>query len=471
MTSRCRRRLAAAAVAPGLVVLAAGAASAHPLGNFTINAYSGLVVQSHQLAVDYVVDMAEIPAYQERAAVTAEGPSGYASMTCLRYAGGLRAIAGGQALHLTLDQSSVRFPPGAAGLSTLRLECAFVAVIGDARSLTWADVNFAGHVGWHEVTATGDRVTVTSSTVPRTSVSRRLTDYPRDLLRSPLSQRTASVSWRPGGPAYVASADSAAPSAAVPLAPDTSSRWYARLLSRHSPSAAFALFAVLASIALGSVHALSPGHGKTVMAAYLVGNRGSVRDAIRLGLTVAATHTAGVLCLALGISTATTWAPDRLYPWLTAASGLLIFATGATLLRSQLRRKAHDHDHAHDHAHDHGHPHEHPHPHAPSRRGIMALGFAGGLVPSPAAVLVLLGAFALHRVWLGVVLVLAYGVGMAGMLVTVGLVVARLAKRARRLPTPRLPASLRRPASAAAVSSFAVMAAGLVVIGRSAISL
>jgi len=467
MTPRWRRRLAAAAVAPGLVLLAAGAASAHPLGNFTINAYSGLVVQAHQLAVDYVVDMAEIPAYQERAAVTADGETGYASNACLRYAGGLQATANGRPLRLSLDHSSVRFPPGAAGLSTLRLECAFVAPIGDARSLTWSETNFAGHVGWHEVTASGDRVTLTSSTVPRTSVSRRLTAYPRDLLRSPLSQRTASVSWRPGGPAYVASADSAAPSAAVPLAPDTSSRWYARLLSRHSPSAAFALFAVLASIALGSVHALSPGHGKTVMAAYLVGNRGSVRDAIRLGLTVAVTHTAGVLCLALGISTATTWAPDRLYPWLTAASGLLIFATGATLLRSQLRRKTHDHDHAHDH----GHPHEHPHPQAPSRRGIMALGFAGGLVPSPAAVLVLLGAFALHRAWLGVVLVLAYGVGMAGMLVTVGLVVARLAKRARRLPTLRLPASLRRPASAAAVSSFAVMAAGLVVIGRSAISL
>jgi nickel/cobalt transporter (NicO) family protein len=448
---RWRWRIALLAIVPALALAPSTAASAHPLGNFTINVYAGLVVQPHRLQVDYVVDMAEIPTVQERSTMDRNGDgrvdaaeaSAYAASACERYSRSVTLRVGSTTPALTSQHSDVTFPPGAAGLSTLRLTCAWTAGIGAAHTLRWSDGNFASRVGWHEVSAVGDRTTLTSTDAPRTSISRRLTSYPKDLLSSPLSQHTAAIGWRDGGSAYTGAASGRA-TAATPLASDAASRWYTGLLTHHSVTVGFLLLAVLAATLLGSLHALSPGHGKTVMAAYLIGTRGSTRDAVRLGLTMTVTHTAGVLALGLTITAATAWAPERLYPWLSLASGLLIFGTGAGLLRRRRRSTEAPDGHDHPHPHDHAHPHRHDVDTRPSRTSIAALGFAGGMVPSPSAVVVLLGALALHQAWLGVVLVVAYGIGMALMLMTVGTVIARLARNTHRLPHLRLPRVLRR---------------------------
>jgi len=192
--------------------------------------------------------------------------------------------------------------------------------------------------------------------------------------------------------------------------------------------AGFALVALVVAVGLGAAHALAPGHGKTVMAAYLVGLRGSLRQAATIGATVTLTHTAGVLLLGLVLSTTRAVASERVYPWLGLGSGLLLTGVGVGLLLRARPGRRH-HAHAHDH-HGHGEP-------PLGRRGLVALGLAGGLVPSPSAVVVLLAGIALGRAWFGLALVLAYGLGMAATLTGIGLLLARLRARIdRRLQVP-----------------------------------
>ena len=172
---------------------------AHPLGNFTVSTYSGLRVGPDRLEIDYVLDMAEIPTFQARQAVdtdhngtiTATEAAAWRDRECPRLARGLRATADGRALTLTVTGSALSFPKGAAGLETLRLECALTAplpaVRDTGRSLTYADNTQQGRVGWHEITAVGDRTALDTTDVPAISASARLTTYPKDQLSSPLT--------------------------------------------------------------------------------------------------------------------------------------------------------------------------------------------------------------------------------------------------------------------------------------------
>jgi ABC-type nickel/cobalt efflux system permease component RcnA len=229
--------------------------------------------------------------------------------------------------------------------------------------------------------------------------------------------------------------------------------------------------ALLLAVLLGAGHALLPGHGKTMMAAYLAGRRGRPRDALTVGATVTVTHTAGVLLLGLAVSLSSTLAGDQVLRWLGVVSGALVAVIGAAMLRGALRTRRtdafaahlpeparaagvpalagagagiaapvhhdHDHDDHHDHGHDHGHGHGHSH--GPGRGGLLGMGIAGGLVPSPSALVVLLASVALGRTVFGVVLVFAYGLGMAGTLTAVGLTLVRVRDRlARRLADPAL---------------------------------
>jgi ABC-type nickel/cobalt efflux system permease component RcnA len=220
---------------------------------------------------------------------------------------------------------------------------------------------------------------------------------------------------------------------------DQATQAFTSFVGRHRFSATFALVALALSMLLGAVHALAPGHGKTVMAAYLVGQRGSFRQAAVIALTVTLTHTAGVLALGLAISASLVVAPERLYPWLGLASGVMLAAIGLGVLARSTRlrrRRAAPHDAGHASAHPHPHPgelHTHggrPHRHGPLGEGqpvtwgsLLAMGFVGGFLPSPSAVVVLLGAIALGRAWFGAVLVVAYGAGMAATLTGAGLLV------------------------------------------------
>ena len=175
----------------------------------------------------------------------------------------------------------------------------------------------------------------------------------------------------------------------------------------------------------GAAHALTPGHGKALVAAYLVGTRGTPRHAFMLGGTVTLAHTAGVFGIGIvTLALSQFILPEQLYPWLTLASGLLVVAVGASVLRSRLRSRGHHHQHDHHH-HDHGGHHHHHHHHEDdglTSKGILGVGVAAGLLPCPSALVVLLSAIALHRVGLGLALIVAFSVGLAATITAIGLV-------------------------------------------------
>ena len=442
------------------VLLPTGAASAHPLGNFTVNTAIGLRVQPDQVLIDLVVDMAEIPTVQARRGIDSDGDgkvtdgegAAYAARTCPETAAKVDLAVDGRRVPLRSTAADVSFPPGTAGLPTLRLTCALVAETGELRGereIGLTSAAFTDRVGWREITAVGDRTTLVASNVAEASTSGRLTAYPDDLLSSPPDQRQATVRARPGGPAAPA-VPGAVPGARVaePRGLDAATRSFTNLVARQQLTLGFGILALGMAVGLGAIHAFAPGHGKTVMAAYLVGERGSLRQAAVIGLTVTVTHTAGVLLLGVVLSASTSLAPETIYPWLGLASGLMLAGIGAGLLlralgrRPQLIPAGHghsqghshdhpdDHDHADDHADDHTQAHTHGHTHGHDHgtvewRSLVPLGLAGGLVPSPSAIVVLLGAIALGRAWFGVALVIAYGVGMAVTLTGAGLLLVR----------------------------------------------
>jgi ABC-type nickel/cobalt efflux system permease component RcnA len=208
------------------------------------------------------------------------------------------------------------------------------------------------------------------------------------------------------------------------------------------------LAALAVAVGLGALHALEPGHGKTMVAAYLVGSRGTAWHAMVLGLIVTATHTAGVYILGAFTLFASRYVvPERLYPWLGVISGLIIAVLGFSLLLRRYAGLGHAHAHAHGHSHAHAyghahhhtpghgeedghahshhshqhHPHPHPVPSTVSLRALLALGVTGGIVPCPAALVVLLSAVSLHRVGFGLLLIVAFSFGLAAVLIAIGL--------------------------------------------------
>ncbi len=480
-------------LACGIAVLAtgvlAGPASAHPLGNFTTNRYSGVTVGPGRGTVDYVLDLAEIPTFQQRATVDTNGDGRYddaelraaAAPRCSELQRGLQLVIGDRAIPLVQRSALMRTLPG-QGLVTLRVECRFDWSGADrSAALHYRDTNFAGRVGWRELIAVGDQTTLHSSNVPTTSLSKHLTNYPKNQLRSPLDAQAISLHYQPGG--------AAAPQ--IRSNPLTSryeglTGWFTHSVESKRLTLGLAMLAVAAALILGAFHALFPGHGKTVMAAYMVGQRGSTRQGFMLGLTVAITHTIGVLVLGIVLTATQTFAPESVYPYLGVFSGILFGALGVTLLVRAVRQRktlfAHGHSHGgHTHSHDHhahehaAHEHEHHgHEHdytvnedavAPLRtRSLVALGFAGGLVPTPSAVIVLLGATAIGRAWFGVMLVVFYGVGMSATLIAAGLA---LGWARRRFSLERASQrALRIAASLPIVTGIVVTGGGLLLIGR-----
>ena len=437
---------------------------AHPLGNFTVNQYAGLQVSTVGVDIDHVVDMAELPAFQVRDAVTAS-PETWASTACTTVASASSVSVGGAAVPVAVTRSSVAFQPGQGGLATLRLECGLraAATISGETEVTYRLSAYDDRIGWREVDAIGSGTTLVSSTVPAQSVSARLTAYPSD---QALDVRTARLVVRPGGPvAGPAGVGGAAATRGV----DQLTAAFTSFVGRPDLTLGLGLIAILLALVLGGAHAFAPGHGKTVLAAYLVSERGSLRHALVVAGTVTATHTAGVLVLGVVLTTSLTFAPDQLYAWLGVLSGLLLAGVGAAMLRRARRTASlaadhhhHHHDHPHDHDHDHSHNHgdghhHHHHHHGPLRlRSLVTMGFAGGLAPSPSAVVVLLGAVALGRTWFGVLLVLGYGIGMAAALMLIGVALARWRGVLERKVAGRTGSWLRRavPVATAALVLF-----------------
>jgi nickel/cobalt exporter len=451
-----KRALVLGVATVALTLGPAVAASAHPLGNFTVNHYDGLTISSTHIDDRAIVDAAEIPTAQAKPSIDtnadgALGPaerSAYAARSCAAVAAAVRIDVSGRALTWRVQSSAYVLRPGAAGLSTGRLTCqltAPVALSDGARVVHVADGYRADRVGWHEITATADGVHLQRSPVPARSVSDELLHYPNDLLSSPLDVRSATIDVRPGTGLSTFATGLAKVPGAGPVARivERINSLFANLAGARHLTLGVGLLAVLVSMLLGASHAALPGHGKTVMAAYLAGKRGSVRDAVVVGATVTVTHTAGVLLLGLALTVSSSLAGDAVERDLGVVSGLLVAAVGVGLLVSAVRRARgsaaddHGHQHGHDHGHDHAHGHAHDHshdgenaePHRQRRAGLVGMGIAGGLVPSPSALVVLLGAVALGRTLFGALLVVTYGLGMAATLTAAGLLLVRLSSR------------------------------------------
>ena len=449
-----RRLLAVLVAGVAIALLPAAAASAHPLGNFTVNTADRVTVVAGGVDVLHVVDLAEIPTVQLRGKVSgAGGLTPYASSECARVAPLLDLSVDGRQAALTLQSSSGEVRPGAAGLTTTRLECRLASASHPSSSIAYVDGAVTDRVGWKEVTMTSRCGSLSGSDVPAASPSKLLTAYPADLLTSPLDIRHGTAQVHAGTCSAAASVSTSVVSRALPRGVGGVTAFFTDFLGRRHLSLGFAVVSVLASIAFGVVHALAPGHGKTVMAAYLVGQRGTRRQALQLGSIVTFTHTASVLLLGALLTLGTLAAPERVVPLTEILSGLLLAGLGIYLLVLAVRRiraarvtDSHGHDHSHDHdPHDHQ-PHDHEmapeaagmhshgcgpaHSHAVPDgplgwRTLAGMGVAGGLVPSPSALVVLLGATALGRAWFGVVLVVCYGLGMAVTLTAAGLLLLR----------------------------------------------
>lgn len=395
-----------------LAALALPAASlAHPLGNFTVNRYSEIVLSGDRVYVRYALDLAEIPTVQEGAAVQAEGFEGTVAERLVLELGGRR-------VPLVPVEHAVEARPGAGGLDTLRFDAVFAAPAGvDGGTLVFQDLNFERRLGWKEVivTASGGARLV-SSDVLTTSVSAALRSYPDDLLSSPLQVSSARIAYEPGdGPGTT-------PAIGAERAEPAHGGGFESLVSRDDLGVGVILVSLLVAAFWGAAHALTPGHGKAIVAGYLVGTRGRPRDAFLLGLIVTATHTAGVFALGfVTLALSQFVVPERLYPWLTVASGLLVVVVGASVLAARVRvRNMHGNHHdGHDHNHDHDH----------GRGGLVGVGVAAGLLPCPSALVVLLGAIALHRVGFGLALIVAFSLGLAATITAIGLL-AVLARRA-----------------------------------------
>jgi nickel/cobalt transporter (NicO) family protein len=447
------------------VLTAPATAIAHPLGNFTVNRYAGIELTPGELRIDYVLDMAEIPTVQVRpevdtdanGTITDRERAAWAARTVPELLANLTLTVDGRAVPLDIVSSSMRLRPGQGGLDTLRLEATFAGPVASSGELVFADANFADRIGWSEVTAAGTGGTaVARSSVPARSVSNALLSYPLDLLASPLDVHEAALSFRPGTGAPTAAATGGVEASAS--RPEVTGGAFAGLVGRTGP---FMLVALLLAFGFGALHALGPGHGKTLMAAYLVGAGGRARHAIAVGGSVAVMHTASVLALGFVVLMVTeVFAPERVYPWLGLVSGVIAFALGASLLVVRLgswggRQGRPDHHHSNA---DGAAGHEHARPSsAPievlSRRSVTALAVAGGMLPSPTALVVLLAAVALDRIAYGLALIGSFSLGLATALVVVGLV----ALRARDVVAGRMSGRTARLVPVLSAASIALL--------------
>jgi nickel/cobalt exporter len=487
-------------------------ASAHPMGNFSVNHYSKITVESNRIRVRYFIDLAEIPTYQElqqaNIPATAIEPNSAGVISYIAARGvelghGLVLDIDSKTIPLHLISSGVIFPPGAGGLPTMKMGFVYDAAYPATQStpentdpqhlsVHYADNNYPGHSGWKEIIAIASIGSLLRSSVPATDRSGELSNYPTDLLTSPPQNLEASVvAELPASPVAVAKAQplptsehigqqerpavtgpspalsharqmdgSVTPPSPIVLSADlhqsaqsssasattmhleanrqlTPRSRFTELIQAQHLSAWFLFTAAMIAIGLGGLHALEPGHGKTIVAAYLVGSRGSARHAVLLGMIVTVSHTAGVFALgAITLYASRYIVPEQLYPWLGALSGITIAGLGCYMLMRRLSGTATDHSHAPGASHGHwmfwkrstdegaetnllqsSTPPDQP----VSLTQLFTLGITGGIIPCPAALIVLLSAFALHRIGLGFFLIVAFSVGLAAVLISFGM--------------------------------------------------
>ncbi len=498
--------------------------TAHPLGNFSISHYSAIRVGKEAVELRYIIDMAEIPTFQEIQEVGFVPQVGEPSVEAYlmrkseSLSDGLTLEVNGQRLPLRAESREIIFPPGAGGLPTMKIGILYKAKLnGDSKNrdhlLVYRDSNFLDRAGWKEIIAVAAAgAGILNSSVPEADRSSQLNNYPADLLNSPPQVLDAKVAFTTAAiPPSVASTDaplryvgaeekgvpgheppmkrSDVPqksSATEPRQPtytpiiksgvvnnsdlprsDTSDGMQLRPNQQATPRNSFTelmatkqldvgmvLIAFAVAVGLGAFHALEPGHGKTLVAAYLVGSRGTMKHAFLLGLIVTATHTAGVYLLgAVTLYASRYIVPERLYPWLGVVSGVLIAGLGAVLLVRRYRGKDGLSSHHHHHHADHLTARtiiittvtmatlmitttpKHDLNQQVSLRELLTLGISGGIVPCPAALVVLLSAVSMQRIGFGLLLIVAFSVGLAAVLITIGLLMVYARQSMSRFET------------------------------------
>lgn len=446
------------------------------MGNFSISHYTRLTIGAESIELLYIIDMAEIPTFQERPLLDLNGNgslepgerSHYLPRKAAQLTDGLTLRLNGRRCALTRVSEEVELIPSGLNLETLKIvllhRASLDATATSSNNLEYRDANFGERAGWKEIVVRADAgIEIVESSAPSQDKSRQLTVYPQDPSILPPEDSSASVKFRQVGSGHSLNGD---PQALVP----GSGRFQARdgtqneqqrlmqLLAASTLGTNVILLALFVAFGLGAFHALSPGHGKTIVGAYLVGTKGTAKHAILLGLIVTITHTLGVFILGLVTLYASKYVlPEKLYPWLGFVSGLGVVVIGLGLFLQRYRHwhehshhghtHAHDsshdhnHEHGHSHAHEHGHSaHSHPHEHAHGAlththggvthshdysnvkfKDLFTLGVTGGMVPCPSALVVLLGAISLNRVGLGLLLIVAFSMGLALVLMAIGL--------------------------------------------------
>jgi len=489
-------------------LLVSASAFAHPMGNFSVNHYGKIQVGQTSVDILYLVDIAEIPTYQQmrQFSITTRphdpGAVRYLDGQETELKEGLTLEIDGQSVALATISRQVAFADGAGGLPTMKLSFIFRGKLNasaGAHKLSYADNNFPGRAGWKEIVVLGDGPTILGSTAPDVDRSQELTNYSTDLLNSPPQQLAAEVEFRTSAPEFGVSAAAAGAKvqvksktipattiqhaavsreysrAAIPLSAassvtrslaiqsstrDLSSGSAASLRPaprvQNTPRSRFTdlistqgklsfwvlLSAAFIAAGLGALHALEPGHGKTIVAAYLVGSRGTTGHAVLLGLVVTTAHTAGVYLLGVVTLFASRYIVlEQLYPWLGAISGLSVTGLGVFIFLKHWTGVSGEHSHTPGDHHSHwflsifkprgfqqsadrnsvsAAPSQNE-TRSVSLRELWVLGITGGIVPCPAALVVLLSAFSLHRIGFGLFLITAFSLGLAAVLVIVGL--------------------------------------------------
>ncbi len=476
-------------------------AFAHPMGNFSISHYAGFHISATSIELEYLIDMAEIPAFQEmqQNAMPADSTDPrvrtYLASTAVGFAKNLSLTVDGIPLALKPVSQQVIFPQGAGNLPTMKMGFQYSANMPEscrksACELIYNDANFAGRAGWKEIVVSSTSEVRKEGSEFASDRSSRLTDYPTDLVSSPPQNTSARIVFAVTAPALTRSLLTAAP-VPVPVQPaeppvitqqqpaalkpnrqSPPRNAFTELMTRREISFGFALLAAFVAAGLGALHAMEPGHGKTIVAAYLVGSKGTARHALWLGIIVTVSHTAGVYLLgAVTLYAQKYIMPDRLYPFLSVISGILIAGMGIYILLKRLLGDDFSHSHGPG-GHTHG-PFWRSEPSKPSseklgKKQLLVLGITGGIVPCPAALVVLLSAVALHRVGFGLFLIVAFSLGLAAVLIGMGLVAVYAGKLLAKVPVEGNLVRLWMPAASAAmitVLGFVIAVRGLMAAG------
>jgi nickel/cobalt transporter (NicO) family protein len=446
-----------------LIPAVALSVSAHPLGNFSVNHYTRIEVEKSKINLRAVLDMAEIPTFQESQTIDADKNGSlsekeldaYLERISTQFINNLLVSVDGQPIQLRAVEKNISLPTGSGGLSTLRVVWDLTGKLPDTeyaiKKLRFENKNNAERIGWNEIVAgSASGINIFDSTAFGNSATDELKNYPQENLSAPLSERTAEFSFTAiTVPPKARALQNRDGQVSSPVEKDR----FMELISVPEITPTIILFGLLVAFGFGAMHALSPGHGKAVVGAYLVGSRGTFKHAVFLGLTVTVTHTLGVFALGFLTLFASSYIlPERLMPFLSFVSGLLVLFIGLTLFKDRLfsilgwqtnsghhHHAEHEHHQEHSHSHDshHGHTHSHDgvfththggstHTHLPPEqvtwKNLLALGISGGLLPCPSALVLMLAAIANDRIGYGIILTVFFSIGLAATLTVVGLI-------------------------------------------------